>query len=100
MLAQTWRSGTLLTGWQGKATHLYELKFLCSIARSFRIYLMLFVSCPFRPQFVDSIKDEKLKQWAIDLNGIWKQLGRKVSHSLCGTEYSRTTVSSHSLGEF
>lgn len=100
MLAQTWRSGTLLTGWQGKATHLYEDVNSFSNFVPFLQHLSDVVSCPFRPQFVDNIKDEKLKQWAIDLNGIWKQLGRKVSQSLCGTEYSRTTVSSHSLGEF
>ncbi|XP_037944957.1 trehalase isoform X1 [Teleopsis dalmanni] len=30
------------------------------------------------PAFLDSIYDPDLKQWASDLNGIWKDLGRKM----------------------
>ncbi|KRG00297.1 uncharacterized protein Dwil_GK23271, isoform C [Drosophila willistoni] len=30
------------------------------------------------PAFVDQITDPDLKQWGIDLNNIWKQLGRKM----------------------
>uniref|UniRef100_A0A2S2PC56 Trehalase n=1 Tax=Schizaphis graminum TaxID=13262 RepID=A0A2S2PC56_SCHGA len=31
-----------------------------------------------RPKFINEIKDEKLQLWAIELNSIWKQLGRKI----------------------
>ncbi|KAM7345157.1 trehalase isoform 5-T9 [Cochliomyia hominivorax] len=30
------------------------------------------------PAFLDNIKDPDLKQWGVDLNGIWKELGRKM----------------------
>ena len=32
-----------------------------------------------RPQFIDRIENEDFQQWALELNGIWKQLGRQVS---------------------
>lgn len=30
------------------------------------------------PKYVEKIEDKSLKKWAIELNGIWKQLGRKM----------------------
>ena len=31
------------------------------------------------PEFVDSIEDDELRQWALDLNAIWRELGRQLS---------------------
>ena len=37
-------------------------------------------SCYFlSPEFVDSIQDDQLRQWALDLNAIWRELGRQLS---------------------
>lgn len=32
-----------------------------------------------RPAFVDSIEDSQLRQWALDLTEIWRELGRQLS---------------------
>lgn len=31
-----------------------------------------------RPKFIEKIKDADFRQWAIDLNAFWKELGRKM----------------------
>jgi len=31
-----------------------------------------------RPAFVDSIRDEQLQQWALNLTAIWPKLGRQL----------------------
>jgi hypothetical protein len=32
----------------------------------------------YRPQFIDSIESPEFQEWAVQLNGIWRQLGRQV----------------------
>lgn len=32
-----------------------------------------------RPAFVDSIEDSQLRQWALNLTAIWRELGRQLS---------------------
>ena len=32
-----------------------------------------------RPQFLNKIKDTNYRKWISDLNGLWHQLGRKIS---------------------
>lgn len=34
------------------------------------------------PSFIDLIQDPDLKQWGVDLNGIWKELGRKMKEDV------------------
>ncbi|CAI8011659.1 Trehalase [Geodia barretti] len=43
-----------------------------------------------RPNFIERIKDEKLKEWALDINSIWRQLGRQVDpiHDILWTQPS------------
>ncbi|XP_017838591.1 trehalase isoform X2 [Drosophila busckii] len=35
-----------------------------------------------RPDFIELIRDPDLKQWGIDLNNIWKELGRKMKEDV------------------
>ena len=42
------------------------------------VVLLLCVYASRRPTFIDKIKDDKLREWALDLNSIWRRLGRRV----------------------
>ena len=61
---------------------------MCTLQHVFPTQPLTTAHAP-RPQFIDRIESEDFQQWALELNGIWQQLGRQVSKATLDLEVNQ-----------
>lgn len=51
-----------------------------SYRSAFNVFTTFALSCYsfYRPEFIDGIESSEFQEWAVQLNAIWRQLGRQV----------------------